>query len=138
VKLRGYLALALVLIFVVMSVGSQFGLGVGAAAAAAVGASFGAGKYLDKRAPGWPLRHEAGAILIFWMLMAGLQFCLLAGVPVHVLTRWPAWACSTGAAVLSTAWTAGVWPAQRRYYAVQRALAAQRKKQQKKLTRRSR
>lgn len=133
-KLRAYFALALVLTLVVVSVGSQFGLGAGIATSAVVGASFGAGKYLDKRAPGWPLRHEAGALLIFWTLMAGLQFCLLAGVPVHMLTRWPAWACIAGAAVLSTAWALGIWPAQRRYHEVQRALAVQRKK----LARRSR
>jgi hypothetical protein len=70
----------------------------------------------------WPLRHQNWAFVQFFYANTTLFFVFLAGAPFHLVTRLPMWVCVLLAPVIGGGATAALWPAQRRFYAVQLAL----------------
>jgi hypothetical protein len=70
----------------------------------------------------WPLRHQHLAFAHLVYVFSTLFFAFLAGVPLHVVTRWPTWVCVLVAPLIGVAVTVVMWPAQRRFYATKLAL----------------
>lgn len=74
----------------------------------------------------WHRRHERLSFAYWAWAFATLAFALLAGVPLHAVTRWPTGLCALLAAVIALGASAALWPAQRRFYAMQQWLDAAR------------
>jgi hypothetical protein len=70
----------------------------------------------------WPLRHQYWAFAHFVYIFATLVFAFLAGVPLHLITRWPMWVCVLLAPVIGGGVTIALWPAQRRFHAARISL----------------
>ncbi|GAA1933889.1 hypothetical protein [Kitasatospora viridis] len=75
-------------------------------------------------------RRQFRAFLYFAFVFLGYAmstvfFGIVAGIPFHVLTRWPVGeVCVPLSLVLGVGLVLAMWPAQRRFYAEQRARAA--------------
>jgi hypothetical protein len=70
----------------------------------------------------WPLRHQYWAFAYIIYVLTTVFFAFLAGVPFHLITRWPMWVCVLLALVIGGGVTTALWPAQRRFFAARLSL----------------
>jgi hypothetical protein len=110
-----WVACLLLVLMVPTIVFARYGLGWAAAELAAFIASW-LPAFLIKPVT-WPSRHLSWAFTYFVFIMTILLFALVALVVGLWLSPWWCLVISLGAGVVSIA---GVWPAQLRYYRLQR------------------